>query len=533
MDYMRKSWAKVRVVLISMPPSQRLSVVALMAVVAVSLVLLVTWGGREEFAPILTGLSGAELTAQSAALKGSGIEYKIGDGMLLVKPADRDKVFLALSEKGALPSDISKSFGFEDIVKPTGFSMETAEQQQVKLNVARQNEIARCIMAGPDVAKAQVIIAYDRDGYFGKETATAGVYVQPRTAEPLSSRRLDAICRFVAAAVGPKLSPTKVVVTNLATGETYSPDDQNTSYAKASSRIELQRIYDKYYSDRVEKFLSPAFGTVRTLVTVKVDATSSTTEEIAYEVTKKRTKTDLTTGATATGGETLTQPNVAASVTPPAGAGTGSKTESAEKEETSEPSKKTATDIPPGEIKDIGLLVMVDLGKMASLIRAKDGVKDPEAAVAQARIDQECVLWKTKLLAALPVESASKVTNVEFTAVPMGAPDQMVEAATVVVAAPVSAKAFDFLGANIHRIGLAALAVFALLLIRSIAKRAEVEVVPGKPEEPVEDDILLPEMEIDAEQKRAARVRESIEEMVRSDPQTAVGLIRRWMARES
>ena len=76
----------------------------------------------------------------------------------------------------------------------------------------------------------------------------------------------------------------------------------------------------------------------------------------------------------------------------------------------------------------------------------------------------------------------------------------------------------------------------ALLMMRSVARRsagalqaAVAEARAGRREE----EVLLPEIEVDMEQKRAAKMRESIEDMIRRDPQSAVSLIRRWMARES
>ena len=92
MDYIRRSWGKARAVLVSMPPSQRYSVVVLIGVVIVSLVMLMTWGGREEYVPVMKELDGQQMTSIQAALKDSGIRYKFGEGVLYVQPSDVDRV---------------------------------------------------------------------------------------------------------------------------------------------------------------------------------------------------------------------------------------------------------------------------------------------------------------------------------------------------------------------------------------------------------------------------------------------------------
>ncbi len=90
------------------------------------------------------------------------------------------------------------------------------------------------------------------------------------------------------------------------------------------------------------------------------------------------------------------------------------------------------------------------------------------------------------------------------------------------------------MAANWQRIALALLAFVALILIRSVAKQsASMEADIARLEQEAAEEITLPEMEIDAEQKRAAKMREGIEDLIRRDPDSAVGLIRRWMARES
>lgn len=537
MDYIRRQLARVRSVLVSMPPSQRYSVIALLGVVAVSLVMLIAWGGREQYAPVISDLTGQQMTAIQSALKDSVIRYKLGDATLYVAPSDRDRVWMALSEKGALPSDVSKSFGFEDLVKPKGFNMETAEELAMKRDIALGNELAQKVASAPEIARAQVYIASARDGFFGKEQATAAVYIQPKTSEPLAKGKLRAICQLVAAAVGPKLSPKAVVVSNLVTGEAFSLEDEDSAFTRASDRVALQRDCNKYYAREVQEFLAPFFGSVKTLVDTRVDANTRSSRKTLYDtIEEKSSSTTTSSGGAAPGGETLVQPNVAASVVAEGASSAMSKSETEEKEKKKAPTEETVEETPPGEVKNVSISVIADLERVRSVIRTKDGLKETED-VPQARLTQEYEFWKQTLLNALPREDATtNIASVSFSAAPIA----KIEFAS---AAPVSLQVRTGVSgivaavlSNWHRIALAFFALFALFMIRGLARKtqAEVEVVEAqKAQTREEEEVQLPEVEIDMDQKRAAKMRESIEDMIRSDPQTAVSLIRRWMARES
>jgi flagellar biosynthesis/type III secretory pathway M-ring protein FliF/YscJ len=438
---------------------------------------------------------------------------------------------MLLAEKSALPSDISKTFTFDDIVQPKGFSMESDQEQQTRFNIALGNTLARCIATAPEIAKAQVLIGTSRDGYFGKEQATAAVYIQPVSPEPLPETKLAAICRFVAAGVGPKLSAKAVVVTNLVTGESFSLESDSSPYSRAANRIELQRNYDRYYQDAVEKFLSGPLGQVRTLVSVNWDASTRTTEETEYAVTKKSTNTSTTTGPAASGGDNLTSANVGASVTATAPAAQGSTSESSQTETTSEPSKKVATEIPPGQVVDVSLSVIADLARIEAIVRAKDKTIKDADPVPQATIDRECAAWKASLAAGLLKNPTSKVTSIEFSAAPFSKLPFQTAAAAPVAA---TSRALELFAANWHRIGLGLLALVALFMIRGVARRAEVESAEEQLPKPAsEEEFILPEVELDMDKKRTAKMRENIEDMARTDPQTAASLVRRWMARES
>ncbi len=536
MDYLRKTLERARAILAAMPTSQRYSLVALAVVVAISLVMLVTWSGKDTYVPVIPELSGEQMAGIQTALEGTGIDFKFMDNTLLVPSDKRESVLMVLTEKGALPADISSSFGFEDLVGPAGFNLKTSAREQMEYNIALGNMLGRAISSAPDISNAQVHIASSRDGYFGPKVATAGVNIRTKGAVRLPETRLIAICRLVAAAVGPQLPPESVVVTNLARNDPpFSIEDGNSPYVSASNRMELQQNLEHYYQRKVEEFFRPLFGHVQTLVAVKVDASTKAMSEVEYEVTEQKSRESTEQTAGPEGGDNLTTPNVMASVQT-GGESEGARSEESETEKKYSPSKTVTTEVPPGEVTDIQISVMADLGRVEEAIKQKLPLEGEEETVTADRLKQEYAYWEDILRTGLPFREgdAAKVSNVLFTAEPFSQL-QLAAAGVAEGAGGGGGRILNTITSNWQPAVLVLLAAVALLMIRGVARRpaSEEAALAALEKRESEEEVLLPEIEVDVEERRARKMRESIEEMVQRDPQAAIGLIRRWIVRES
>lgn len=532
MGYLRTTLNQAKALLASMPPSQRYSVAALFAAVVVSLVMLVTWSGREAYTPVLTDLTGPQMTAIQDAVRGADYDYRFSDSTLFVAGAQREALLMELTEKGALPTDTSSSFGFEDLVAQQGIQLKTAEQQQMEYNIALGNMLARAICTAPEILSAQVHIASSRDGYFGPFTSTAAVNIRPRGAERISERKLAAICRLVASAAGPQLAPEDVVVTNMVSGEAYSIDDGESGFSRASTRMELQKTLNQYYSAAVEKFLAPVLGRVQILLNVEVDARSMAMTEVEFDWTRRTVSETSETGVGSGAGDTLVSANVGISIQEGGGSG-GGISETSEKDEERAPAKTVRTDIPPGEVVDVKISVLADLARVEDIIRRKEGLAD-DAAIPPERLEEEYAHYEDILKKGLPLkaEDASNISMVSFRALPF--------ASFPVVAASVADvgstwRLLDMLLSNWQAIALVFLAIGALFMMKSVAagKPIDEEALAALEESNPEDDVLLPDVAMNIEEVRSRKIRESIEEMVNRDPQAAMSLIKRWIARES
>ncbi len=535
MGYLRTVLNRVRGLLGSLPPSQRFSVAALLGVVAVSLVMVVMWQGRDSYQPVLSDLSGDQMTGIQQALKGSGIDYRFRDSTLFVAAGRSDGVLMMLTEKGALPSDISASFGFEDLVAPQGFSLKTTEQRQMEFNIALGNMLGRDIATTPTIAKAQVHIATSKAGFMAEKKSTAAVNFTPHGSQRVSETTLSGICYLVAASVGPALPPEAVVVRNSATGEAYRMGDDGSSFVTASSRMELQQSLDEYYREQVEEFLRPVLGQVHALVHVDMDVTSRQQSDVEWETTKKKTMDVEESDGGPQGGATLVTPNTAATVMT-GSAGTGKRSETHEKEETKSPSKTSTTIIPPGEVKGIQITVMADLTRVTENIRVKDGL-EAEDTVSNERLQTEYAYYEEKLKTGLPVArggGSTNVSSVTFSAEPYSDVQLRVAAVADVGAA---GRLVDGMNGNWQKLMLVGLAMCALFMMKSVAKPRVMDDdaldALKQDEEEEDDESLLPEITVDIEEKRARAMRSSIEEMLERDPSSAMSLIKRWITTES
>jgi flagellar biosynthesis/type III secretory pathway M-ring protein FliF/YscJ len=533
MGYLRNTLTRVRSVLISMPPSQRYTVAALMALVAVALFMLLTSKPAAQYVKVLEDLSPEQMSTMQVALSKSGIRYQFASGMLMVEPKERDRVVMVLSDASALPSNFRDSFGLEEMAEPGGFSLETADQQKMRYNIALGNTLSRFIATAPEVKDARVTIGVAQSGYFEPPKATAAVFVKPRPGAQLSQAKALAICRLVAAAVGPTLDAAAVEVVDLDNGRTYSIESDGTPYAQASNHIELAKAWNSLYSRELERFLAPIFGRIQTLVTVRFETATKSMQTTVNAVVEETSRTETSTYPSPPGGETITKPNMSMSAVNSGAGAPGPTTESAEKEKKYAPAEVTTTAQPPGELQEVLLTVVVPLDALEKNIRAKNGMK-PEDAIDKARVEAECASWQATIMNALPApEDAKRVSTVRFSAEPFAEPQ--LAAALSLPDMPATGRLLTFAGANWQRMVLAVLAVIALLMVRSVARHAPdtARQVAGIEQAAAEDEVLLPDVEIDVDQKRAAKIRETIEDMIRRDPQSAVSLIRRWMARES
>jgi len=245
--------------------------------------------------PVMPGLSEADQQAAFDALRTAEFKPKIDpqSGQLTV-PADRfheARIFLAsqgLPKTGAV--------GLEGLKDQS--SMTTSQfMEQVRVNAAMEQELARSIMQIGTIAGARVHLATPRQSVFVRDRVPpkASVVVTPHPGRMLSPSQVQAIVHLVSASV-PYLTPDNVaVVDNVGKLLTESATELKLGLTSAQSAHKQQ--LEEVYRNRILQILSPMVGeaNVRSQVNLILDFTQieQTTEDYDTRDKGPRTRSEV------------------------------------------------------------------------------------------------------------------------------------------------------------------------------------------------------------------------------------------------
>lgn len=214
MEVINKLAVQMRELIQSMTPGARISAGLLLAVVAVSLVLLFRPGMDvpDEYLFGAETFNGKQMALVQAALSKVGNEYRIEGNRVLVPRNKRDIYIAAVVDAGALPRDVG-SIMTEAL--DNGSFLEPREAKKQRTQAARESQLSYLIGLMPWVDQASVILSIEEArGLRHSQPASATVSVMPLSGEVLDARRVDNLKRLVAGA-HPSLSVDNVVITNL------------------------------------------------------------------------------------------------------------------------------------------------------------------------------------------------------------------------------------------------------------------------------------------------------------------------------
>ncbi|MBX7169197.1 MAG: hypothetical protein K1X74_22885 [Pirellulales bacterium] len=300
MDFLNQAMAQLTELFRSMTPAARVISVLLLAVVIASVGFLVNTGVAGPDAYLLSGRSFSpdELEKVEAALGAAGLSNYTVEGTKVLVPRGQQASYLAaLAENNALP----RNFGdhLRDAMNAGG-PLASRHDQQERLKIARQTEIAQIISNMSGISKAAVLYDTKSRGMLKRdEVITASVHIEASDPGSLDDARIRAIRHLVAGSIA-GLAPDGVTVTD-ASGRTWaggSPASGGSSMDDAY--MSRWRDYQKEYETKVLAALSYVPG-----VTVAVDV------ELDREVesTLDQVKVDPKAVAVRTEKETLNNTN--------------------------------------------------------------------------------------------------------------------------------------------------------------------------------------------------------------------------------
>jgi flagellar M-ring protein FliF len=258
---------------------QRVSIVAMAALVIAGLVTFSHYRHEEDFHPLYTGMAPEDAATVRQKLKESGVEYRLLDngGTVAVPSAQLAESRLALAAAG-LPK--SGRIGFELFDKNNFGATEFVEHINYKR--ALEGELERSVMSLAEVEQARVHLTLPKESVFldQQEPAKASVMVKLRAGAQISPQNVAAVTNLVASAVE-GLAPESVSLVDMDGNLLSKP--RKTAVADGSEitaeSLEVRQQIEKALVTKISATLEPLLGANRFRAGASVECDLSSGEQ--------------------------------------------------------------------------------------------------------------------------------------------------------------------------------------------------------------------------------------------------------------
>ena len=282
-------------VVLNQPAVRKVLPLIVMLAVLVVFGLVYAWMQATPYRPVMPGLQEADQMTAFEALKNADFKPKIDPttGQLTVPSNRYHEARILLASQG-LPK--TGATGLDALKDQT--SMTTSQfMEQVKVNAAMEQELARSIMQIASVQGARVHLATPKQSVFVRDRTPpkASVVISPHPGRVVSPAQVQAIVHLVSSSV-PYLAPDHVtVVDNVGKLLTESASELKLGMTAAQEQHKQQ--LEEVYRNRIMQILSPMVGesNVRSQVNLSLDFTQieSTTEDFDTRDKGPRTRSEV------------------------------------------------------------------------------------------------------------------------------------------------------------------------------------------------------------------------------------------------
>jgi flagellar M-ring protein FliF len=282
---------------INRPAVRRVLPLIVMLAVMVIFGLFYAWMQASPYRPVMPGLQEADQQKAFESLKAADFSPKIDPvtGQLTVPSQRFHEARIFLASQG-LPK--AGATGLDGLKEQS--SMTTSQfMEQVRVNAAMEQELARSIMQIGSVQSARVHLATPKQSVFVRDRTPpkASVVLAPYPGRAVSASQVQAIVHLVSSSV-PYLAPDHVtVVDNVGKLMTESATEQKLGLTSAQEQHKQQ--LEEVYRNRILQILAPMVGeaNVRSQVNLSLDFTQieSTTEDFDNRDKGPRTRSEVLT----------------------------------------------------------------------------------------------------------------------------------------------------------------------------------------------------------------------------------------------
>ena len=558
MDQLRRVMAQIQEQIAKMTASQKLLLASLAVIAVMALFLVSQYAAKPSMVDLMA--AGSEVDTVRA-LQGAGFTAEVLDGRVMIPEGQQRAATAYLAQTGQLPGDTTLLFS--NLIGSQDWKASNQQHRQ-QYNIALQNELASNIAHFQGVHKASVILDIPQTTGLGRAArpSTASVTVFTTSGGGVSQDLVDAVARLVSGAVS-GLSPERVQVIDGTSGRarTVSSDDSRSSgrYLEYAAQVE------KHTRDKIQGL----FGHIPNVVvsvTAHVDITSVQSTENLYapngegsvSLLESEKKTDSTTRQANRGAEAGVRSNQAVSINQGGGSGNSSEQNMGDTEFATAIGSRTKTVLDPrGMPTHLSASVIIPqeyIVKMIELGRTAEDGAEPQPVTQQeadtffnaARSNLEALVRPH--LISMDQDGQPTQGELSLQMSPMGG----------MILSPNGGQSIGMLGSLTGGGGMLAgggrlvetaligvLAVISLgmmgMMVKRSSKRIELpdaERLVGIPPnletngeligEAGEGEHVMTGIEVDDQLVEVQHLREQVSELIRSDPESAAGLVERW-----
>ncbi|MFQ5649093.1 MAG: flagellar basal-body MS-ring/collar protein FliF [bacterium] len=248
---------------------QKITLMTATAVTTVSLILLLVWANRPEYALLYSKLDAADTAKVTEALKADNIPYKLEDGgrSIFVRKEDVHEIRINFAGEDFISSG---SVGYE-LFDKNNLGL-TDFMQKINLKRALEGELVNTISQIEDVLFARVHLAIPEPALFQEQQkkATASVILKLKPRAFLEKKQILGITNLVAASVE-GLDPEDVIIVDTLGRVLTKNRARDHDIELSSSQYDLKRTVEEYLSKKAQSMLDKVLGESNSIVRVSAE----------------------------------------------------------------------------------------------------------------------------------------------------------------------------------------------------------------------------------------------------------------------
>jgi len=546
MDFLNNAFSQLGDLFRSMTPGARITAGLLLVVVVVSLGYLFTARVSSPDTDLMNGVpvAASYLPAMEAAFENAGLHnYEIRGTHISVPWGKKSAYMAALADAKALPPNINEVF--DEALENTGAFTTTREREE-RLKIAKEKKLGLIISLMNGIEAAYVM--YDTElkrGFKKEKITTATATAKAAGAVQLEESQVSAIRHLVAGAIA-GLKPENVTVADLNGGQIHYGGGENGGSGLDDNYIVRKQIHEQRWTAKILNALSKIPG-ITVTTNVELDPQQvNRSQSVKYDpkavaVRQSEEASSLSregTGMAGRPGYVAQQPNTAAALAGSRSSGTR------EEEEDSKSETYSLANTERTELDTVGLTpdrVAVSIGVPSSYFEKVWREQNP------VEEGQEPQAPDPTQLKSIQQEVETAITDTVTTLLPpLADENEMAKLVTVKVfkdikpaeipSPGIGENAVTWLGEYWHTLGMVGLAMFSLMMLRSMVRAGPAVAEPpaGMRVHDEEEEEETPEEAILRRFGGSGRsLRDELADLVQEDPNAAANILKTWIGNVS